>query len=909
MQPAIMISQIYNPQNQTEEELLKSFVVREKEFGIIFDDIKNSQMEHPEPHYIIQGQRGQGKTTLLLKLYYEIKRHEKLSTFVIPVIFNEEQYQINSLFELWSHTAEELEEEEPGFYGLLDAIDEVYDGATPEMSAFKLLRESLRKEKKKLILLVDNIGHMLDKFTRKEQQRLREVLLTCAEIRVIGASAVVLEHTYDYSKPFYELFHVISLEGLSPKETETLLLKLGEHYKQENIEKIVRRERGRMETLRRLSGGVPRTMVLLFEIFVEHEHGNAFHDLEYILDRVTPLYKHRMDDLTPPQQKIVNVIALNWDAITTKDIATKTRLESKVVSAYLKKLEKNGIVRKVKTTTKNYLYYITERFFNIWYLMRYGRRRGKNRVLWLVHFLEDWCNEAELTERTRKHIHALSKGRLYPKHALYFTEALAGTRIEEELQHQLITHTRHYLELKDKTLAAQLSQSDRELLERAEEYYEKDEYKKSLACLEAIQNKDGKVFNYIGSIYIEFENFKKVEKYLLMAAEEGHLGALLQLGMTYCYKTVNYRKAEKYFLLAVQGEVTFASLFLGIIYQYALKEIERAEKYYLMALEEKKPVAMNDWRRVTPRRIKNSKEYEKELLKAWEAIRLIAMRNLGILYSNEIKDINKAEKYYLMAVEKGDSEALRGLGILYHDELKDYKKAEKYYLMAAEKGDLEAIIRLGALYHIELKEYKKAEKCYLLAVEEGNSGVMLALGRLYDDELKDIQKAEKYYLMAAETGKTEAIIALAVFYFYQKENKEKVLELVRKVSMEEAHDKFGELRNKHNLSMALLWNNKIEESLEIMFELMELEEYLEEFDDVIREYLIHLMAKKQFYAALKIFEQNRFDLKERVSPIYYALMNFLKDDFPNEYRKMGEELQQTVEEVIQMVKQWEKDYA
>jgi hypothetical protein len=38
-------------------------------------------------------------------------------------------------------------------------------------------------------------------------------------------------------------------------------------------------------------------------------------------------------------------------------------------------------------------------------------------------------------------------------------------------------------------------------------------------------------------------------------------------------------------------------------------------------------------------------------------------------------------------------------------------------------------------------------------------------------------------------------------------------------------------------------------------------------------------------------------------------MHFLKDDFPNEYKKMGEELKQTVEEIIKKVKQWEKDYA
>ena len=38
-------------------------------------------------------------------------------------------------------------------------------------------------------------------------------------------------------------------------------------------------------------------------------------------------------------------------------------------------------------------------------------------------------------------------------------------------------------------------------------------------------------------------------------------------------------------------------------------------------------------------------------------------------------------------------------------------------------------------------------------------------------------------------------------------------------------------------------------------------------------------------------------------------MYFLKDDYPNEFIKMGDELKQTVEEIIAVVLQWEKDYA
>jgi TPR repeat protein/DNA-binding Lrp family transcriptional regulator len=649
---------------------------------------------------------------------------------------------------------------------------------------------------------------------------------------------VVLEHTYDYSKPFYQFFQVITLEGLTRNETINLLLKLGEHYKQERIESIIQQEPVRVEALRRLTGGVPRTIILLFEIFVDHEKGDAFQDLEFILDRVTPPYENRMDDLSPWQQKIVDAIALNWDAMTTKEIAEKIRMESKAVSSQLKQLEKNRIIHKIKTSTKNHLYQVTERFFNIWYLMRYGRRRGTKRIQWLVRFLESWCSESELGERVRKHIHALEKETLYPKYALYFTEALAGTKIPKQLQHALITHTREFLNKKDKSLINELSKSDIELLGEGMKYYEKGEFKKSLYCLEDIQNKSDRVLFYIALISgNEFKNFKKAEKYYLLAVEKGASDAMYNLAWLYATE---------------------------------FKDFKKAEKYYLQAVEKGTPDAMY---------------------------------NLAWLYAIEFKDFKKAEKYYLQAVEKGTPDAMYNLAWLYAIEFKDFKKAEEYYLLAVEKGAPDAMYNLAWLYATEFKDFKKAEEYYLLSVEKGDPDAIYNLAWLYENELKDSKKAEGYYIQAIEKGNPDAMNNLARLYFQLKRHKTKALELIK-----EALTKKDNIKYSHNLSVILLWNNEIAASLKMENELMENEEYIERYITTDNEYLILLMAKKQYYAALKMLNENPFDLKERIKPLYYALMYFLQDDFPNEYKKMGEELKQTVEEIINKVKQWEKDY-
>ena len=68
------------------------------------------------------------------------------------------------------------------------------------------------------------------------------------------------------------------------------------------------------------------------------------------------------------------------------------------------------------------------------------------------------------------------------------------------------------------------------------------------------------------------------------------------------------------------------------------------------------------------------------------------------------------------------------------------------------------------------------------------------------------------------------------------------------------------------------------------------------------------MTKKQYHLTLKIFNENPHHMKDRFKPVYYALMSFMQKEYPNEYRKMGGELKQTVEEIIAKIQQLAKAY-
>lgn len=477
----------YTPDEMDEKEFLDRFVVRQDIFEDIYEDIKATDYTKPPQHYIIIGQRGQGKTTLLRKLFIEVQNDKELSKIVLPIKFAEEQYQIRSLCRLWEEVAEYIQTMyENEFSDILDNMEQHFEDDDYEFKCFSYLEKELRAKDKKALILVDNIDELLGKLKEKEQRRLREIMIESSSFRIIGGSTKMLEQHFDYGKPFYEFFKIVKLQGLNKEDSIKFLRAIGKGEQKEKIEKIIKNEPARIETLRRLTGGVPRTLVMLFDIFLD-DGGNAFEDLLKILDEATPLYKHRMDDLPPVLQDIVHTIAINWDGMYTKEIAKKTRLTSKEVSAQLGQLEKKYGMVESESVGKNKIYKIQERFFNIWYLMRFGRKKDRQRVEWLVKFLVSWCTPEELEDRSKKLIELVKDGNVSESYAYYMNEALSYTGVDIELAHKMNESVRGYLENIKSAYLQDVSSSDKSLVKEAIGYIADDDYYLTVKKLQSVK--------------------------------------------------------------------------------------------------------------------------------------------------------------------------------------------------------------------------------------------------------------------------------------------------------------------------------------------------------------------------------------------------------------------------------------
>lgn len=922
------VAAIYNPQTQTKAQLIEGFVVRQNTFKSLFTAIKTAKMDVPEQHYLVLGRRGMGKTTLLLRLAYEVENDPELNAWLIPLVFNEEEYGIRRLFNFWERIMQLLEQQHPEF-----RFDETErrrlsnqhskDDDAYERALFDWLSGELERTGKKAILFIDNFGDMARKLTDAEAHRLRKILQTSADMRIFAASAVVMEAFYRYDHPFYEFFKVVELKGLDLKETRDLLLTLAQHYKKEAVERILEQHPGRVEALRRITGGVVRTMVLLFEIFADDDDGSAFKDLEIVLDRSTPLYKHRMDDLSDQQQAIVEAIALNWDALNVKEIAERTRLESKIISAQLQYLVQNGIIEKRATKTKNHLYIVAERFFNIWFLMRLGRRNDEKRVLWLVRFFEDWCDNDQMKSRAELHRFALRRGGFDPEAALSYTMALAHTqKLSPADRHELLRDTRSYLMEQSPELAKDLMPSDLDMAYEALELWfsvqkqaaiekmtplcnrlltkkEVESIDKGIKAegLDTYWEKDmPTIAQWIGNQFygLEIPDFEKAEQCWSWAADVGHTDSMTSLGLLFHRKKQDFDTAIKWYKKAANSGNTIAMNKLGQIFEDEKKDFDTAIKWYEKAANAGDPDAMFNLGWIF-NEIKKSPDTAIEWYqKAVDSGNTNAMNNLGVLYQDERKDFDTAIKWYHKSADIGDKNAMYNLGWIFDEVKKDIDTAIEWYQKSAKAGSPESMFSLAWIFNEVKKDTNTAIEWYQKAAEAGDSDAMYNLGWIFDEEKKDSGTAIEWYQKAAKAGDTDAMNALAYHFFTEKKEKEKALQLVTEALQKEA----GDDTLNHTAACVLAWKNRLEESKRIALGFLKKETFLEDAPDDITTYFTLLLAKGEAAWLYDLFtgpDGEAVQLKDRFKPLWYAVLKQL--DHPD-FLRMGEELAQTVEEIL-----------
>jgi tetratricopeptide (TPR) repeat protein len=92
---------------------------------------------------------------------------------------------------------------------------------------------------------------------------------------------------------------------------------------------------------------------------------------------------------------VLDAVALLWNPCNLDTLRERTGLESGTLSANLDRLQKAGWIQRLGERKKA-TYEVSERFFNVWYLMRRSSRRQGRDLRWLTDFLQGWFDKKEM---------------------------------------------------------------------------------------------------------------------------------------------------------------------------------------------------------------------------------------------------------------------------------------------------------------------------------------------------------------------------------------------------------------------------------------------------------------------------------------------------------------------------------
>ena len=383
----------YNPGFLSDEELIASFCVRTAEFDLLLDILRECTGSS-NPHQIVIGPRGSGKTSLLLRVAAEVRRDTALAARCLPVIFAEESYEVATVGEFWleclTHLAGQAPrpEDDPDLNRTVTELRAIRDDLTLADRCLAAVLDFADRRDKRLLLVVENLNALFQGVSDGEAGwRLRKALQTEPRI-IVFASATSRFDEIDH--PDRALYDIFQTRKLRPLDTEQCTLLWETAAGRAPATTTVR-------ALEILTGGSPRLIAIVARFGTGLSFRQLMADLLDLVDDHTEYFKSHIESLPPQERRVYLALAVLWKPATTREIADQARLDTSTCSAQLARLGERGVVRVEGGSARRKQYYLTERLYNIYYLLR--RRRGPDALVEaLIRFMESYYSPSELKD-------------------------------------------------------------------------------------------------------------------------------------------------------------------------------------------------------------------------------------------------------------------------------------------------------------------------------------------------------------------------------------------------------------------------------------------------------------------------------------------------------------------------------
>ena len=381
----------HNPGFLTDDELREMFCVRVAEFESLVETLRENTGESNQ-HVIVVGPRGSGKTTLLLRAALEVRSDPELSSRLHPIMFAEESYSVGTCGEFWLECLSLLSrqtlprEDEPDLRRTVRELRAERNDRLLRERCLGALLDFAEREDKRLVLGVENLNMLFDDMSDPDAGWcLRKTLQTEPRIMMIGSATSRFDEIDRPDRALYDLFRILSLRPLGRDESAML------------CERVSRRPvaSDAARRLEILTGGSPRLLTIMARFGAAKSFRALLSELIDLVDEHTPYFKSHLEHLSAQKRRVYLALASEWKPATAREVGERARMETSKTSAQLARLMRRGVVSQAGGTGRRRQYYVSERLYNIYYLLR--RSRGADElVAALVRFMDAYYSPPEL---------------------------------------------------------------------------------------------------------------------------------------------------------------------------------------------------------------------------------------------------------------------------------------------------------------------------------------------------------------------------------------------------------------------------------------------------------------------------------------------------------------------------------
>ena len=393
------------------KRLRHTSVAREHLLNDAIESVRGSVGRKSKNHLLFIGPRGIGKTHLLSCIEDAVQSDEALSESVVVVRFPEESNRTLSFADFLIGICgilKEVLEDEPLWTDLFAGVHTEEDDAKVADTLVPAVREENRRHGRTLLIMLENLGEILTWQIRDKNDvaSLRKFLMADNGCLLLATSPLHFDGITDIGQPFYDFFDVQILESLSFEETVEVIRRNLQWEEREETLASLEEMRPRLQALHRMTGGNPRLTMMLYELIAHESVTSVQRQFHLLLDRISPFYQGRLNDLPPGQRALLECLASMRDQEKTPAaIAARMRMSQQETSSLLKRLSDAHYLRSAPhpRDRRSRLYTIREGFFDIWLAMNLSRGARK-RMPFLLEFFRLFYPSLAAREEKRRQL-------------------------------------------------------------------------------------------------------------------------------------------------------------------------------------------------------------------------------------------------------------------------------------------------------------------------------------------------------------------------------------------------------------------------------------------------------------------------------------------------------------------------